>query len=118
MAAIQNNGTITITRGDLFVAPLFINAGFEDQPIRYDIRRHQKSLVQFSIMMPNQNFYDGVIRKVFTYKDANEFGDVMVTLKSKETKLLEVGKYFFQIKLVMDDGRINTITDKEILYVR
>lgn len=119
MATIQNDGTISINRGDVFISPLFINCpGDDDKPIRYDIRKHPNARVWFSIMQPNQSFEKAVIRKVFTFEDSNEFGDVVVKLKSKETQTLMQGKYYYQAKIVLDDGKINTITNKEILYVR
>ena len=77
-----------------------------------------KSKVYFSIMQPNQSFEQADIRKIFTHTDCNSFGDVVISMSSKETMLLQVGKYYYQIKIILEDGRINTITDKEMVYVR
>ena len=115
---INNDGTISINRGDVFKAPLFINGGTKDNPIRYSIGEHIQSKVYFSIMEPNQDFYNGIIRRTYDYTDVNQHGDVVVKLTSSETKQLMQGKYYYQFKILMDDGTLNTITDREILYVR
>lgn len=69
-------------------------------------------------MYPNQSFEEGVIRKVFTINDANQFGDVVIYVPSSETLMLQQGKYYYQIKAKLESGEINTITNKEVLYVR
>lgn len=115
---IYNDGTISINRGDLFLSPLFINGGTKDQPIRYSLIDYPNTKVYFSIMQPNQLFENADIRKVFTNQDINQFGDVMIKLTSRETMHLMQGKYYYQIKAVLEDGTINTITNKEVLYVR
>lgn len=38
MQDISNNGIITLTRGDTFTAPLFLNVGQEIKPIRYKLK--------------------------------------------------------------------------------
>ena len=118
MATINNDGSIAISRGDIFRYPLFINSGDKDEPQRYSLIDYPTSKIYFSIMQPNQSFEQADIRKIFTVSDCNQFGDVMITLNSKETMLLAPGKYYYQVKIVLEDGRINTITDKEIVYVR
>lgn len=118
MATINNDGSIAISRGDVLSTPLFINAGLDDEPYRYDLRKYPKSKIFFSITQPNQLFENGDIRKIFTVDDCNEFGDVIITLKSNETQYLKPGKYYYQVKLVLEDGKINTITNKELFYVR
>ena len=115
---IYNNGTIAVNRGDLFRAPLFINDGTVDEPIRYSLLDNPDTKIYFSIMQPNELFENATIRKIFTVKDANSLGDVIITLTSRETYALRQGKYYYQIKAVLQDGTINTITDKEIFYVR
>ena len=115
---IYNNGTIAINRGDLFRAPLFINGGTEDEPIRYSLLDNPDTKIYFSIMQPNELFENATIRKIFTNQDANHFGDVIITLTSSETWVLRQGKYYYQIKAILQDGTINTITEKEIFYVR
>lgn len=45
MASISNDGTISVNRGDIFVAPLFINAGDDDCPIRYNVKEHTLSKI-------------------------------------------------------------------------
>lgn len=47
---IYNNGTIAVNRGDLFRAPLFINYGTVDEPIRYSLLDNPDTKIYFSIM--------------------------------------------------------------------
>ena len=115
---INNDGTISIDKGDIFYAPLFINGGTEEDPIRYSLLDNPNSKVYLSIMYPNQTFENGIIRKIFTIQDCNENGDVVVKVTSRETRQLMQGKYYYQFKLVFEDNTINTITDREVLYVR
>lgn len=118
MIEIKNNGFVTINRGDAFSVPIFINAGTCDAPIRFKIKDFPNAAVLFSITAPHQNFNDGIIRKVFTVKDTNEYGDIMVELTSAETKNLPIGKYYYQFKLFLQDGKINTLTDRLMFSVR
>lgn len=110
---IHNSGKITINRGDYFKAPLFINAGTKDSPIRLKLKYTPDSKVYFSIMKPNQSFEDGVIRKIFKYpENINNYGDVIVELLPQETRILPSGIYYFQAKLVINNKYVNTITDR------
>lgn len=114
MYSISDNGIITLNRGDYFSVPLFINAGDTMEPVRYVLEGDDK--VYLSVMEANTPFECGVIRKVFTKEDLNEFKDVQITLETSDTDKLLPGKYYYSIKLVSDDI-IDTIIPNKLFYI-
>lgn len=112
MFTIANNGIITVTKGDAFEVPLFINAGTELNPIRYEL--NNKDYVVLSVAKPNQEFESGVILKKLTIDDLNENGDVTIKFLSSDTNKLEPDLYYYRVKLYLyntsiDDYDIDTI---------
>lgn len=51
----DNEGSITLTRGDSLELPLFLNAGTDLTPIRYHVKEGQDQVV-LALMEPNQPF--------------------------------------------------------------
>lgn len=105
MIDLSVNGLLTISRGDTAVFPLFLNRGTDLNPIRYVL--HDTLLdgkiigtdeVYFGIMEPNQPFECALVRKMFTKKDLNKYGDVIININSSDTRCLHPGKYYYQIK--------------------
>ena len=98
MVDISNEGIITLSRGDTFRFPLFINKGTEIAPIRYELT--ENDMLYFAIMEPNQRFEDAIIRKVYTTEsEFNEDGDVMICIDPTDTEYLLGGKYYYEVKL-------------------
>ena len=114
MYSISDNGIISLNRGDYFSVPLFINAGTVLEPIRYILEGDDK--VYLSIMEGNQPFECGIIRKVFTKEDLNEYSDVNIILESNDTEKLLPGRYYYSIKLV-SEGIIDTIIPNKLFYI-
>lgn len=114
-----NQGKILITRGDCVDVPLFLNQGTDTEIIRYRLKSTDK--IYFGVMEPNQRFEDAIIKKVFTHDDLNEEGDVVIKIRTSDTENLLPGKYYYQIKLVMqdeDENRIvNTVVDKKEFWI-
>lgn len=115
MFDISQNNLILVTRGDSFSVPLFINKGTDLKPMRYTIS--DKDEIYLAIMEPNQPFEYAVIKKVFTSKDLNKYGDVYIDIDHEDTCNLIPGKYFYQIKgRLWDYDRekyiVNTLIDK------
>ena len=115
MFDVSQNNLIAVTRGDSFSVPLFINKGTDVKPIRYTIG--DKDEIYLAIMEPNQIFEQALIKKVFTNKDLNKYGDVYIDIDHEDTRCLLPGKYFYQIKArLWDYDRekfiVNTIIDK------
>lgn len=116
MFDIDTNGIISLTRGDSFEAPLFINCGTLLRPLRYDFNDadNQSTKVYFSLMQPNQPFEFGCVRKIYDYTDANEEGDIEIKFEPCDTLNLCPGKYYYEIKMVIDgnENQVNTIIKK------
>lgn len=113
MFKIANNGIITITKGDTFRLPLFINMGNEFTPYRYELTENDK--VYVGVMEPNKSFEQAIIKKMYTKNDLNENGDVEVKFESKDTYFLLPGTYYYEIKVEITyqgSNHINTIVPK------
>lgn len=111
MFTIDNNDLITVTRGDSFSFPIFINKGTKVCPQRYVLQEGDK--VYLGIMEPNQPFEDALIRKVFTIKNLNKFGDVVAEFTPSDTSRIIPGKYYYEIKFTnADESVVNTITSR------
>ena len=120
MLRVDAHGIITVSRGDDFQLPLFINQGTETKPIRYVLA--EKDLVQFRLMSPNQSFENAIIRKDYTYQDVNEHDDVVVKFNREDTLLLLLGKYYYEIKIKLYNSetqgyKINTICPKTEFFI-
>lgn len=110
MFNISKNGIITLNRGDTVRLPLFINAGTEMNPVRYELQDTDK--VYLGVMEPNSPFENAIIKKVYTKEDINENGDIVVEFKSEDTCNLMPDDYYYEIKLEFTHSgyyRINTI---------
>lgn len=99
MVDISNNGFITVSRGDTFSIPLFINNGSQTDMIRYYIKKYPKANIYLGVMEPNQKFEEAIIKKKFNHSSPiNKYGDLVVKFESKDTEFLTPGRYFYSIK--------------------
>ncbi len=129
MCNISNGGFISLVRGDSFEAPLFINEGTREVPVRFEIVKHPEASVYLGIMEYHQNFEDALIRKYYdgqdckkdfddkTYNIVNKEGDIVVKLKPTDTEYLLPCKYYYEVKVDRGDGRINTIIPKTEFFI-
>ena len=130
MLRISNDGIITLSRGDNCQMPLFINAGNDLEPVRYDLTKNDRTVVYFSLMQPNQYFENGCLRKMYSKENSlknnnnnlwkiNEYGDLVIYFEPRDTLHLMPGKYFYEIKADLNgDGIINTIIQKTEFYIQ
>ena len=109
MFTISRNGIIELSRGDNVDIPLFINKGTPLEPIRYNLFENSKTQIYFGLMIPGQYFENAIIRKKYTKDDANEFGDVIIKFTPEDTIYLDPGKYFYEVKAILEDGSVNTL---------
>lgn len=110
MWSISNNGFIVITAGDTLSVPLFLNRGTKFRPVRYSLQDNPASTLYLGIMEANQSFEDAVIRKVYnSNSDINEYGDLVVTLSTTDTRYLRSGRYYYSAKLKFSDGHVETV---------
>lgn len=123
MVTISNNGFISLTRGDSFSVPLFINMGTGMAPVRYSLLEHPETEIYLGVMEPNQPFEKALIRKKYTHESRiNENGDLMIDFTGTDTEYLVPGKYFYQIKAKFIDKEtginVDTIVSKKQFIVR
>ena len=98
MVEISKNGIITITRGDYFEVPLFINQGDKLYPIRYELSKDSTTTIMFIVSAPNQGIENAIIRKIYTVNSPHtDQGDLIIGLTSEETITLPPGKYYYSI---------------------
>ena len=121
MFELSINNIVTVSRGDSFECPLFLNQGTDVSPIRYEIQDDE--YVIFAIERPNQPFECAVFKKTFTKDNLNAHGDVVVKIESKDTLNLCPGNYFYEIKAYLykrdkrgrklsELGVVNTVVEK------
>lgn len=119
MFDISNEGRITLTRGDSFSSPLFINAGTEIRPVRYHLS--EDDIVYFAVMEPNRKFECAIIKKVYTHNDLkSEQGDIVISLNPSDTEFLKPGQYYYTVKLrTMQSNEVQTvIPEREFMLLR
>ena len=123
MAFIDNLCNITISRGECLQIPLFVNMGVDEEPVRLNFNEISDLNVEvyLGIHLPHQPFECSLIRKIFTYLDSNEYGDIMVKLNPQDTLNMLPGKYFYSIKLRMQSPNqgdwVSTIIDEKIFQL-
>ena len=114
---------IKLNRGDCAQIPLFINIGTDEEPVRLDFNKFKDLDIEvyLGVYAPNSKFEHSIIRKKFTYLDANNLGDIIIKIEPQDTFMLYPGKYYYQIKARMEDpiqGEwISTIVDKQEFYI-
>lgn len=120
MVSISRDGIISLTRGDSFSVPLFINNGSQLKPERRIL--DDKDEIFLGIMEPNQIFECALIKKKFRKENTNKKGDVVIKLSPEDTVNIIPGKYYYQIKAKLyrsdtDSFDVNTIVDKKEFFI-
>lgn len=113
MVNISKDNNISMTRGDSWSVPLFLNKGTALTPLRRILS--SRDAVYFAIMEPNQPFENAIVKKKFTNKDVNKNKDVVVKITPEDTSLLRPGKYYYQIKAKFINIYQTMNTDIEIV---
>ena len=97
MHKIAENGIITLVAGDSMLTTLQItytdNLGVEQV---YKIS--ESDTVYFSLMEPHQSFENGIVRKIYTKKNTDRLGNIIVHLTAEDTENLHTGTYYYEIK--------------------
>lgn len=118
MVSISNEGIITLTRGDTLECPIFINKGTELSPIRYIMQ--SDDTLYFALMEVNQPFEKAILKKVITSADLNEHNDPVLKLRSEDTERLEIGTYYYTLKLKRGndvDSQVDTVVPSRLFYI-
>lgn len=117
MFTLGTAGRIYLTRGDSCIIPFLINQGTALDPISYELSGNDA--LYFGVMEPNQPFESALIRKKFTSSDMKE-GQIDIYIDPKDTLCLLPGKYYYQIKLVIEDQDkliVNTLIPKTEFWI-
>lgn len=118
MVHISNNGIISIHRGDSFSIPLFLDMGIEGFPIRYNITQYTGVSLYLGVMTPFESFEKAILKKKYTSESiTNENGDLVIEMSSKDTACLRPGKYYYEMKMLSNNGEVNTIIPKKEFFV-
>ena len=120
MFDVSQNNKVVVTRGDTFSVPLFINRGTELKPLRYTLKENDE--LYLAIMEPNQPFERALIKKVYSYENLNKYGDVLIEIEHDDTRCLEPGKYYYQVKARLYDSEkdkydVNTVIPKTEFWI-
>lgn len=121
MFEVDMNNIISVTRGDSFDVPLFLNMGTDIKPVRYVLG--DRDQIFLGIMEPNQPFENAVVKKVYTKADFNENDDVVITIDYKDTECLFPGKYYYQVKAKFESDSkpdtyiVNTVVPKTEFFI-
>ena len=121
MLKISDNGIIVLSRGDSCELPLFINAGTDLEPIRFDLTKNSQAIIYLSIMRADQYFENGFLRKMYSKNNwkLTEFGDLIVEFLPKDTQYVMPGKYYYEVKADLNGSNyINTIIQKTEFWIQ
>lgn len=113
MVTVDSNNVITMTRGDSWSIPLFLNKGTALKPLRKVLSSRDE--VYLAIMEPNQPFEHAIVKKKFTNRHLNKNKDVIVKITPDDTACLIPGKYFYQIKAKFINTTETFNTDVEVV---
>lgn len=121
MITISPNNIIKFVHGDTIdKAPIFIDCTNDETSTAFKYIVKENDRILFSILEANQDFNEGIIRKIFTKDDLDENGNLLLTLDSSDSLNVLSGTYSYSIKLVQirDDKVIaSTIITKTKLYI-
>lgn len=115
MALLDNTNTVVLNAGNNFSMPLFINCGTIETPVRYKLKL--TDTVYFAICEANQDFMHALVRKTFTKRDLNKYGDVNITLEPSDTKYILSGQYYYEVRIKLGNGNIATLTPRRKLII-
>ena len=114
MFEIDSNKIITLVKGDALSFSLFVNAGTRMEPVRYCF--DEEDIVELYLTFPGDNIEKYYYKQIYTYKDLNKNGDMIITLSAEDTNKLPLGVSYYTFKLVKGNI-IKTISSKNKLIV-
>ena len=104
MASISKNGIVTLTKGDTFQLPLFINSGTAFDPVPFELQEGDKVLLR--VMRANESFEDALIKKTYTQGGENtdayidDLDNVVFKFSYFDTYWIKYGIYFYEAKVI------------------
>lgn len=116
MFQITDEQMIYLSRGDSCSFTLCILNGNKLFHEYYKVESGDK--IYFAIMEPNQKFENAIVKKVFTYEDVDEDGNVEIKILPKDTEHLKEGTYYYTIKYTSDeDSEVETVVEKTKFFI-
>lgn len=98
MVTVDNSGNITISRGDTFKLPLFIDCNKNIfNSIRFPLKEGDK--IFFFLVEPNTSIRHYLLKQTYTKEDINENGDIILKFINRDTSWIAPGTYYYEIKL-------------------
>lgn len=115
MSMIYNSGNVVLNRGDSLSMAIQLNIGTKLEPIIHKLTEHDA--VYFGLMEPNQPFECALLKKKLTVENLDSRGNVQLNIRPRDTQCLLPGKYFYQIKLCINNEEVYTIVDKTQFFI-
>lgn len=115
MFDISINNIVTLSRGDSFECPLFLNAGTDTCPLPYQLGDGE--YIYFFLLRPNQCFENATLRKRYdNTSPKDDDGNILISFEPKDTINLCPGTYYYEIKAYLKEengsGLVNTVVEK------
>lgn len=118
MFKIFPNHIIQTNRGDTFQFPFEINLRTALYPDKYILQ--ENDVLYLGVCEPNQCFENAIIKKKFTKEDLDSNNNVIIKFKSSDTENLQLGIYYYEIKLLFynnSEKNIITLLPKTIFNI-
>ena len=118
MYKIVKNNCISIVKGDYIKFPIELYIG--TFPKRSVMQLEEGDTAYFGIMEAQDSFDQAILKKALTVDDLDEYGNLWVTLLPEDTINLDVGTYYYEIKVLYEeDGveHIDTVINKSRFIV-
>ncbi len=118
MYNITKNNVITIVKGDYTKFPIELYIG--KFPYRSVMQLEEGDIAFFGIMCAKDGFDQAIVKKELTVDDLDEYGNLWVTLLPEDTINLDVGTYYYEVKVYYVEEEIehiDTVINKSRLIV-
>lgn len=117
MVSVGHNSVVSMNIGDTFEYPILINVGGKTQIERYTVGAGDTLYI--SLCEPNQPFELGLIRRVYNSTNwaKNAEGDVIWKLSPEDTMHLVPGRYYYEIRIKLSNGKIAVIRPRTMFYL-
>ena len=98
MLNISRSGNISISRGDTFKVPLFIDCSKDIfNSIRFPMQEGDE--IYFYLIEPNTSSRFPLVKQIYHKEDTNDNGDVVIKFVHDDTDWIVPGTYYYEIKV-------------------
>lgn len=110
MYHIYKNNVISINRGDYLEAEIKLLRG--RFPFQKQIEINEGDTIYFALMHHHEPFERSILKIEYTLEDINSEGNLNLQIEPEDTIHLFPGVYYYEIKLLTEDSKIETIIPK------